>query len=288
MNYKYNYVKLLSLQSKKNYYYTLKFNKPISNDEITFYKKNNFNKVKSFSNNLDAYNICLLKKNHILLHPQNINSIYNIPNVELVFTKKPRLLNNTTKYHLFKHLVNNEILLLFKKATIIQKWYKKIFYVKQQQNKYLKNINNFSKKIYHKNLLISCDNIKQKNNLNRLINKLYMKKKLYECKKYKQLCKNYCIYNNRLELENNIKNKNILESGILMKKNNINYIIKYDNLCLQIINCKNNKFKLFNINNINYIIAKNSNEMVISYLNKQYIYNILPFYRNLIIDYINF
>ena len=288
MNYRFNYIKLLSLQSKENIFYTIRLTKPILKNDIVFYKKNNFNKVKSFSNNLDAFNICFLKKNHILLYPPNINSIYNTPNIELIFTKKPKLLNNTTKYHLFKHLVNNEILLLFKKATIIQKWYKKIFYVKQQQNKYLKNINNFSKKIYHKNLLISCDNIKQKNNLNRLINKLYMKKKLYECKKYKQLCKNYCIYNNRLELENNIKNKNILESGILMKKNNINYIIKYDNLCLQIINCKNNKFKLFNINNINYIIAKNSNEMVISYLNKQYIYNILPFYRNLIIDYINF
>lgn len=287
MNYKYNYVKLLSLQSKKNYYYTLKFNKPISNDEITFYKKNNFNKVKSFSNNLDAYNICLLKKNHILLHPQNINSIYNIPNVELVFTKKPRLLNNTTKYHLFKHLVNNQILLQFEKANIIQKWYKKKLFKKQQQQKYLKNVNNFSKNWYNNNLKIVCDKIKEKEKLNKLINKLYIKKKLYECKKYKELCENYCIYNEKLELDNLKTTKNILESGILMKKNNINYIIKYNDLCLEIINCKNNKEKCFNINNINYIIAKNSNEIIISYQNVQYIYNILPFYRNLIINYLD-
>jgi hypothetical protein len=285
MNYKQNYIKLLSLQSNKNYYYTLKFNKPLLENDLIFCTKNNLHKVKSFSNNLDVFNLCLIKKNHILINPPNIKSIYNLPYVELTFVKKEKFIKNKiNKQHLFIHFVNNELLLIFKKASIIQKWYKKLLKIKEQQKQTIKTIKLFATKYYQQNLLIVCNNIKQKQKINKLINRLYLMKKINDSKKYKQLSEKYCIYNNILEIENIEKNRNILESGILMNKNNINYIIKYNDKCLEIINCKNNKYKLLNINNINYIIAKNSNEIVISHLNNQYIYNILPFYRNLIIE----
>lgn len=285
MNYKQNYIKLLSLQSNKNYYYTLKFNKPLLENDLIFCTKNNLHKVKSFSNNLDVFNLCLIKKNHILINPPNIKSIYNLPYVELTFVKKEKFIKNKiNKQHLFIHFVNNELLLIFKKASIIQKWYKKLLKIKEQQKQTIKTIKLFATKYYQQNLLIVCNNIKQKQKINKLINRLYLMKKINDSKKYKQLSEKYCIYNNILEIENIEKNRNILESGILMNKNNINYIIKYNDKCLEIINCKNNQYKLLNINNINYIIAKNSNEIVISHLNNQYIYNILPFYRNLIIE----